>query len=305
MTDPLAGVELEHEDVLVNGIRLHTVTAGPNDGELVVLLHGWPEFWYSWRFQIPALVEAGYRIVAPDLRGYNESEKPHGVDAYRIGPLTGDVAGLIDHYGDGTAHVVGHDWGGSIAWAMGIVRPEKLDRLVVLNAPHPANAAESFSLSQLKKSWYVLLFQLPWLPEKLLAMNDYEAIERVFESADPAAFDDEELERYKDAQRQPGATESALNYYRAYVDDNAAAIAKSALPLVGRFFDPPGNETIEAPTLLLWGEQDEALGRELSEDLEEWVPDIRVRWFSEASHWVQCDVPDRVNAELVDFLDAE
>jgi pimeloyl-ACP methyl ester carboxylesterase len=309
MSEPLADVALTHEDVVVNGVRLHCVTAGPEDGDTVVLLHGFPEFWYSWRYQIPALVDAGYSVVAPDLRGYNTSEKPQGVDAYAVEELIGDVVGLIHRYGDRgddgpQAHVVAHDWGGAISWALGMFHPEVIDRLVVMNAPHPAAFAREFDLAQLKRSWYVLFFQLPWLPETLSTMDDSRAIAEAFrgQPADPSAFTEDDVQRYRDAFSQPGAARAAINYYRAYFRSIARPMAKNALPVVGRFFDLPGTEEITVPTLLLWGEQDDALGVGISEGLDEWVPDIRVERFPEASHWVQCDAREAVNEELLAFL---
>jgi len=306
MPDPLADVSVTHEDVVVNGVRLHCVTAGPEDGDAVVCLHGFPEFWYSWRYQLPALVEAGYRVVAPDMRGYNTSEKPRGVDAYAIGELLGDVLGLIDHYGDGRAHVVAHDWGGAIAWALGTLHPEVVDRLVVMNAPHPAAMARDFDLAQLKRSWYVLAFQVPWLPEFGATVGDGYAIRRVFreQPTNPDAFTDADVERYAEAFCRPGAARAAINYYRAYVRSIALPMLKSTLPGVRRFFDPPGATEIAVPTLLLWGERDVALNVSLSEGLDEWVPDIRVERYPTASHWVQCDVPEAVNEEVLAFLPA-
>lgn len=295
---------VEHHEAVVNGIRMHYVTAGPADGDLVVLLHGFPEFWYSWRFQIPALAEAGYRVVAPDLRGYNRTEKPVGVDNYATRHLVGDVVGLIRHCGEESAKVVSHDWGGAIAWAMGIVRPDVIDQLVVMNAPHPAAFAREFDLSQLKKSWYILFFQLPWLPEQVLEAGDFRAIDAAFgDMADPDAFTDADVERYKEAFRQPGAPRAAINYYRAYVRSIAEPMVKSTLPGLRRFFDPPGDEEIPVETLVLWGEQDRALGVGVSEGLEEWIPDVRVERFPEASHWVQMDANEAVTEELLAFLD--
>jgi pimeloyl-ACP methyl ester carboxylesterase len=309
MTDPLDAVDLTHEDVVVNGVRLHCVTGGPSDGETVLLLHGFPEFWYSWRFQIPALVDAGYRVVAPDLRGYNTSEKPQGLDAYAIEELVGDVVGLVHEYGhagpDGSqAHVVAHDWGGAIAWALGMFHPEVIDRLVVMNAPHPAAFAREFDLEQLRKSWYILFFQLPWLPERLTTLCDSRAIGEVFrdQPTDPEAFTEGDIERYREAFSRPGAARAAIDYYRSYVRDIAVPMAKATLPVVGRFFDLPGENEIPVETLLLWGEQDTALGVGLSADLDTWVPDIEVERFPEASHWVQCDAREGVTDAVLDFL---
>ncbi|WP_336002227.1 alpha/beta fold hydrolase [Halorientalis halophila] len=306
MPDPLAeaGVDLEHDNAVVDDVRLHTVAAGPEDGDLVLLLHGFPEFWYSWRYQIPALAEAGYRVVAPDLRGYNRSEKPHGVDSYAIEHLVGDVVGLIRAEGRDTAHLVGHDWGGAISWAVGMGRPDVLDSLTVMNAPHPAAFAREFDLQQLKRSWYVLWFQVPWLPERLLTLRNAWPIGDLFrdQPANPDAFDAADIERYREAFARPGAARAAVDYYRAYVRGIWKPMAKATLPGLRRFADPPGNTEISVPTLVLWGEQDPALGVDISRGLDEWIPDLRVQRFPEASHWVQCDVPDQVTEELLAFL---
>lgn len=309
MSDPLAAVDLTHEDVLVNGVRLHCVTAGPEDGETVLCLHGFPEFWYSWRFQLPELVDAGYRVVAPDLRGYNTSEKPQGVDAYAVKELVGDVVGLVHEYGhsgeDGPqAHVVAHDWGGAIAWALGMFQPQVIDRLAVLNAPHPAAFAREFDLEQLRKSWYILFFQVPWLPERLTTLGNSRAIGEVFrdQPTDPDAFTDDDVERYREAFSRPGVATAAINYYRAYFRAIAGPMALSSLPLVNRFVDLPGENEITVPTLLLWGEQDSALGVGISEGLDEWISDLRVERFPDASHWVQCDAREGVTDALLEFL---
>ena len=304
MTEGDIDDQVTHHDALINGVRLHYVTAGPEDGDLVVLLHGFPEFWYSWRNQIPALVEEGYRVAALDMRGYNESEKPQDVESYEIEDLVGDVVGFIDHLGEESAHVVSHDWGGAVAWALGIAQPEAIDKLVVMNAPHPAAFARNLDLDQLKRSWYVLFFQIPMLPEWLLTADDGQLVGDLFrdQAADPDAFSEDDIERYKAAFTKPGAATGAINYYRSYVRAIAEPMARSAIPVVGQFFDPPGSEEIPVETLLLWGEQDDALGVDLSMGLDEWVPDIQVERYPEASHWVQCDAPEQVNEDLTDFL---
>lgn len=286
-----------HDTVETNGIRLHVVTAGPEDGPLVVLSHGFPEFWYSWRHQIPPLAEAGYRVVAPDMRGYNRSEKPSGVNAYHIDELVSDVAGLVDAFGRESAHIVGHDWGGLVAWQTAIDRPGVVDRLAVLNAPHPTKYEQALrsTPAQLGKSWYVGFFQLPLVPEWSLGALDFEAIERMLSEGTvrPDAFSEADIERYKTAFGQPGARTAALNYYRALARRNA----KLTLTQGG-----VGDCPVHAPTLLIWGEQDAALDVSLTEGLEAWVPDIRVERLPDASHWVQFDAPERVNELLLDHL---
>ncbi|WP_276272842.1 alpha/beta fold hydrolase [Haloarcula litorea] len=287
-----------HETVATNGVDLHAVTAGPTDGDLVLLLHGFPEFWYSWHRQIPALAEAGYRVVAPDLRGYNRSAKPAGVSAYRVEELVADVAGLVDAAGRASAHVVGHDWGGLVAWQTAIDRPEVVDRLAVLNAPHPSayERALRSSFSQLVRSWYVGAFQLPRLPEWAICRDDYAALERLFreQPVRPDAFSAADVERYKRALDRPGALTAAVNYYRAAFRRNA----RLTLTQGG-----VGDARVAAPTLLVWGEQDGMLDPSLTEGLTRWVPDCRVERLPDASHWVQFDAPERVTDLLRSHLD--
>jgi len=328
-----------HGEVVANGVRLHYVEAGDPDDPLVLLLHGFPEFWYAWRHQLPALAEAGYRVVAPDLRGYNTSEKPKGVDAYRLRYLVRDVLGLIDAFGgDGAGNddtggdananstngddvggedtneaavnddaslplLVGHDWGGIIAWEVAIRHPERIERLAILNAPHPERfQRELGSLSQLRKSWYAFFFQLPSAPEAAIRAGDFRALSRLLreDPVHPAAFDAVDIERYKDAISKPGALTAAINYYRALARENPLGTLRRAV--FGTGDRPPAHRRVRVPTLLLWGEEDSALSVSLTEGLDPWIDDLRVERLY-ASHWVQADAPDEVNGLLVDFLD--
>jgi len=283
-----------HRQAVVNGVRLHYVEAG--EGPLVVLLHGFPEFWYSWRHQIPALATAGFHVVAPDQRGYNESEKPPGVRSYRIEALTDDVVALIRHAGAERATVVGHDWGGAIAWSVPMRHPEAVEKLIVLNAPHPAAfQRELRSLGQLRKSWYVFFFQLPWLPEALVRLGGFPSVERMLRR-DPVragAFSKEDIAQYKRALAQPRALTAGINYYRAGFRRNPLEMLREARQ---------GVPTIDVPTLLIWGERDRYLGLRLTEGLERWVPKIRVERIPDASHWVQVDAFERVNELMIEFL---
>lgn len=288
-----------HEQAVVGDVRLHYVTAGDEGDPLVVLLHGFPEFWYSWRHQIPALADAGFRVVAPDMRGYNASEKPHGVASYRMEKLVGDVVGLIEHFDREEAHVVGHDWGGLVAWATAIRRPEVVDKLAVLNAPHLDRYREELrhNPEQWSRSLYALYFQLPWLPEFTLGVWDCAGVAKMLrETSEPDTFDEADLRRYREAACRPGALTAMLNYYRAGFREE---LREQAGRLLGG--KRPGN-VVRAPTLLLWGEQDPALDVELTEGVERWVPDLRVERLPEATHWVQNDAPEAVTELLSAFV---
>jgi pimeloyl-ACP methyl ester carboxylesterase len=288
-----------HRFAHVNGVRLHYVEAQPattngsesTSGRWCLLLHGFPEFWYSWRHQLPALARAGFRAVAPDLRGYNLSDKPPGIRSYRLDHLLGDLVGLIHHLGEPKASVVGHDWGGVLAWHLAIYHPDLVERLVILNAPHPAAyQRELHSWRQLLKSWYVFLFQVPGLAEQLISAGDFDLVERMFrhQPVNPNAFTPEDVRLYKHALARPGALTAALKYYRA----NSSA-------LVQRLHNSP---TITVPTLLLWGERDNYLSPRLTEGLQSWVTNLSVVRFPDVSHWIQNDAPERVNWLMVEFL---
>jgi pimeloyl-ACP methyl ester carboxylesterase len=290
MPDEQTSAVWNHREAVVNGVKLHYVEAGA--GPLVVLLHGFPEFWYAWRRQIPALVAAGFQVLAPDLRGYHFSSRPRGVGSYRMEKLAGDVAGLIRHAGAQRATVVGHDWGGLLAWHLPHYEPEVADALVILNAPHPAAyRRELRTPGQLLRSWYVFFFQIPWLPERLLHADHCAFLDRALRHGPvhPGAFTDDDIARYREALARPGALKAAIHYYRALFQDR----------LLGRARFP---RRIEAPTLLIWGDRDRFLVPRLTEGLEAWVPNLRVEHLPDASHWVQNDCPERVNRLLIDFL---
>jgi pimeloyl-ACP methyl ester carboxylesterase len=279
-----------HQVAVVNDVRLHYVEYG--DGPLVLLLHGFPEFWYAWRHQIPALAAAGYRVIALDQRGYNRSDKPKGVRHYRLDALLDDVLGIIRHAGEQSAVVVGHDWGGAIAWNFAMRHPQAVEKLIVLNAPHPQRFLEELlTFSQLRKSWYMFLFQLPWLPEMLIRSGDYAGLAQTLrnEPVHPGAFGEADVAHYKQAISQPGALTATINYYRALFRTNPLQYRHSIM-------------RIDVPTLLIWGEQDRYLGLCLTEGLEPWVPKLRLERIPDASHWVQAEVPERINALMVNFL---
>lgn len=280
----------QHKEVLAGGLRLHLVEAG--DGKPVLLLHGFPEFWFSWRYQIVDLAAAGFRAVAPDLRGYNKSEKPHGVAAYDIVKLVGDVLALIDHLGVDRIRVVAHDWGGIVAWYLAMWHPDKVERLAILNAPHPATyRRDLFATDQWKRSWYMLFFQLPWLPEAALAAGNFAVLDKMFarDVTNPDAFAHDEILHYKMAFHEKGSVRSAINFYRAAARPGAAGRLQDLRPVL-------------CPTLVLWGERDPYLSPTLADGLEAHVRDLQIRRFPDAGHWLQLDEPALVSAMLVEFL---
>ncbi|MBW3622041.1 MAG: alpha/beta fold hydrolase [Armatimonadetes bacterium] len=279
-----------HREAVVNGVRLHYVEEG--EGPTVVLLHGFPEFWYAWRHQIPALANAGFRVIAPDLRGYNLSEKPKGVRCYRHEALADDIAALIRHVGGGAAAVAGHDWGGFIAWYVPMRHPDLVNRLIVLNAPHPGVWFRDLPKPrQLLRSWYQFFFQLPWLPEATIRARDFALLRATLrhDPANPDAFSEEDVERYVEAMAQPGALTAAIHYYRAAMRRNPFQILREI-------------RTIEVPALLIWGERDRYLGPWFTRGVERWVPNLRVECLPEASHWVMADEPERVYDLITRFL---
>jgi pimeloyl-ACP methyl ester carboxylesterase len=278
--------------VQVNGIQLRVVEAGPPQGPAVIHLHGFPEFSYSWRHQIPCLAAAGFRVIAPDLRGYNTSDKPVRVRDYRVEELVGDVIGLIEQTPTRRATLIGHDWGGIIAWFAAMWRPDRVENLAILNAPHPgAYFRELKHWSQLLRSWYAIFFQLPRLPEWLIRRNDYAMVRSLFrqgparKSADP----EHDIQRYIQAIAQPGALTAAINYYRAAMCGGP----RSALQAV---------QPITLPTLLIWGDQDPYLVSSLTKGLDRWVANLRIEHLPQGGHWIQNDEPDEVNRILLDFL---
>jgi pimeloyl-ACP methyl ester carboxylesterase len=290
----LTDIDLRHGYADLGEVRLHYVEAGPQDGPPVVLLHGFPDFWYSWRHQIPALAAAGLRVIAPDMRGYNLSSKPAAVSAYTPRRLAGDIRELIRERGFERACMAGHDWGAAVAWALAMAHPDVVERLAILNGPHPRRmlAALRRPGRQLARSWYMFFFQLPWLSERAVSAGDWWMLRYSFErDARPGAFTPADLDRYREAWSQPGAVTAMLNYYRASM----------RRPPSGGGGLPP----VQAPTLVIWGERDRALGAELAEPARADVPGLeRVVRLPDASHWVQHDEPERVSELLIEFFRA-
>lgn len=280
---------IEHRYLMVNGVRFHIACHG-HGARLVLLLHGFPEMWYAWRHIIATLGD-DLTVAAPDLRGYNETGKP--VWGYERDVLTRDIVALIDALGFRTAVVVGHDWGGVIAWDVAITYPWRVERLAILNAPHPALFEEALrtSATQRQRSWYVALFQLPLLPELRLRANDYAILRGIFaQIRGPYALSDDEIHQFVQAFARPGAATAALNYYR------------QAAQFGTRGMHAGTGMRVTVPTLVIWGEQDFALGTELLNGLDRFVADLRVERVPACGHWVQQERPDLVRGLLRAFL---
>jgi pimeloyl-ACP methyl ester carboxylesterase len=284
---------IQHATVSANGLGFHVATCGAGQ-RLALCLHGFPECWYSWRYQLPLLARLGYLAWAPDLRGYGASERPQRMAEYDIERLMYDVAGLIDASGARSTVLLAHDWGGIIAWYFAMRRIRPLQRLVIMNAPHPAPMEQALRhWRQRLRSWYALLFQVPWLPEALLRARKYRAIGEAFRSmaVDKGRFPEEVLEVYRTAAAQPGALTAMINYYRALIRGRGAQRQRAL-----------GYPIIDTPTLIIWGDHDRALGKETVQGTETFVRDLTVRYLSNVSHWVQQEAPERVNEIVEEWL---
>jgi pimeloyl-ACP methyl ester carboxylesterase len=289
-----AEIELRprHRTVETNGVRLHVVEAGPEGGPLVILLHGFPEFWYGWRKQIEPLAAAGFHVLAPDQRGYNLSDKPRPVSAYTLDKLALDVVGLIDESGMGRARVVGHDWGGVVGWWLGLHHADRIERLAQLNIPHPLVMRRTLLRSprQLRKSSYIFFFQLPRLPERAFRRDDFTyAVKTLRASSRPGTFTDADIALYREAWSQPGAVRSSIHWYRA------------ALRFQGKL-SGTGKGRVRVPTLLLWGKKDRYLSHEMAQPSIDLCDEGRLEFFEDATHWIQHEEPERVNRQLIEFL---
>jgi epoxide hydrolase 4 len=282
---------LVYQTVAANGMDFNVAVAGSGD-RLALCLHGFPESSFSWRHQIPRLASLGYRVWAPDLRGYGRSSRPIGAAAYGLEILEEDVAALIEVSGAREVVLVGHDWGALIAWNYAMFGRMPLSKLIIMNVPHPALAEKGLRTArQLAKSWYIFFFQLPFIPEWLLARDHCAAIAQAFRgmAVDKSRFPDEVLRVYQDAAAQPGALTAMLNYYRALLRGLRRTRHR-------------GVPRIEIPTLMIWGEVDTALGKELTLGTEEFVRDLTLRYLPNVSHWVQQEAPETVNGMMEAWL---
>jgi pimeloyl-ACP methyl ester carboxylesterase len=286
---------LRHDYAQIGDVRLHYAECGSSNDCLVILLHGFPEFWYSWRHQLPVLGKR-YHVVAPDMRGYNLSDKPPRIEDYRIEFLVGDVLGLIKHFGKTQAAIVAHDWGAGVAWAAAQRHPEAVWKLAALQVPLPAAWRENISSRQFLSSWYMFFFQLPRVPEWWASRNDFARVEKMYRETivRPGAFSEEDIALYKDALRQPGALSSAINYYRANVFRSL---------LRGGVETPSEAGRIRVPTLFIYGERDIAVipstVRELGRFIDAPYHELRI---PDCGHWVQNEAVDEVNNALLEFL---
>jgi pimeloyl-ACP methyl ester carboxylesterase len=282
-----------HEFVQANNLRFHVATCG--DGErLALCLHGFPECWYSWRHQLPLLAQRGFRAWAPDLRGYGQSDRPLQREDYAIERLLDDVAGLIDASGARSTVLLAHDWGALIAWYFAMRQPRRLERLVIMNVPHPAVMEKAIRAPrQLLRSWYVLFFQLPKLPELLAGAGHARVIGDAFRymAVDKRRFPDTVLQVYRDNAAAPGALTAMINYYRAFVRGGGADRQRRL-----------GHPVIDVPTLMIWGECDTALGKETTYGTDAYVRNLTMRYLPNVSHWVQQEAPEVVNAMLAAWL---
>jgi epoxide hydrolase 4 len=273
----------------IGNISIHAVVAGPSDGPVVVLLHGFPEFWYSWHKQIEPLAAAGFRVIVPDQRGYNKSSKPRGAASYALPELTSDVLAIADQLGQERIFLAGHDWGAAVAWSVALLHPTRVAKLAILNVPHPSVMRRYLKTNrrQLRSSWYMFFFQLPFIPEAAFsAFNFRLGVRSLVHSSRPNTFSDEDLAQYRAAWSQPGALTAMINWYRA------------AFRYRGKFPD----STVHVPTRILWGERDAFLLPEMAHASLRYCDSAELYTFANASHWLQHEEPARVSELLIDFF---
>ena len=283
-------IKLEESFIKTNGIQLHVVMAGPQSGPPVVLLHGFPENWRCWIRQLPALVSAGCRVIIPDQRGYNLSDKPKGIYSYRIEELTRDILGLIDELEYEKVNLIGHDFGALVAWMLAVKHPERLHRLGIINVPHPAVMWRFLrrDFEQMRRSWYALFFQLPWLPEIILSLGSWRiTTSGMRRSGRPNAFTHDDIEKYKESWSQPGAMTAMLNWYRA------AARYRPEIT---------DDMQVAVRTLILWGVNDVALSRRMARPSLDYCEEGNLIFFPDATHWVQREDADEVNKHLLNLI---
>jgi pimeloyl-ACP methyl ester carboxylesterase len=274
----------------VNNVSLHYAEAGSADDPLLILLHGFPEFWFGWREMLEPLAAAGFHVIAPDQRGYNLSDKPRGVKAYTLSILARDVFALAGHFGAERFDVVGHDWGAAVAWSLADENSPHLGRVVIINAPHPAIWLRAMRMDrgQGRQSRYVRFFRLPWVPEILIRASKFRALESAFDSMrGSSAFTADLLNAYRRAWRRPGALTAMLNWYRA---------------LFGEAVDAPPPQGLSHPILVLWGDRDAFASPDLADRSAALCANVIVKHFGDATHWVVHEEPDAIRTEIIKFL---
>ena len=287
---------MQNAVIETNNIKLHVLTDGSETGPSVVLLHGFPEFHYGWRKQIPALANAGFRVIVPDQRGYNLSDKPKGISAYDVDILAKDIIGLLDHFGIEKTFLVGHDWGAVVAWTLALNHPERFKKLAILNVPHP-DVMTRFILEnaeQRKRSWYVFFFQIPFFVEWVLRRNNFRNMARMLVgSGRKSTFSADDLLEYKKAWSQTGALTGMVNWYRAvFWRSLKYAFQQNKIPM----------RQVQVPTLMLWGKRDVALSHEMVNPSIALCDQGEAVLFEKATHWVQHDEADEVNRRLIQFF---
>jgi len=280
---------LEHLSFSNGACELHAVASGPPDGPVVVLLHGFPEFWYSWHQQIEPLAAAGFRVIVPDQRGYNTSSKPHGAACYALSELTSDVLAMAHQLGQERILLAGHDWGAAVAWSVALLHPQRIAKLAILNVPHPSVMRRYLKTNrrQLRRSWYMFFFQLPWLPEAAFSAFDFRlGVRSLVHSSRPNTFSAKDLAQYRAAWAEPGALTAMINWYRA------------AFRYHSRFPDP----TVHVPTRILWGERDAFLLSDMAHESLRYCDTGELYTLANASHWLQHEEPGSAYELLIDFF---
>lgn len=285
-------LQVEHLSYLTNNIRLHVVQAGPADGEVVMFLHGFPEFWYAWHHQVDYFSKQGYRVWAPDQRGYNISEKPTDIDAYTLDKLADDVVGLIKQSGQERISLVGHDFGGVVAWWVALKYPHLLKKLAILNTPHPIVMTKALRTerSQLLKSWYIFALQIPGIPEQLLRLINFAIlIETMKRTSKPGTFSKSDYAAYRAAWGYSRSLKSMLHWYRALVQKQ-------------RYLVRPDSYEVQVPTLILWGKDDSFFSLDMAQPSVDLCIDGQLVLFDDTTHWIQHEKPAQVNQHLHDFF---
>ena len=285
----LVQVSFETLSFQSGSVQLHAIAAGPREGPVAVLLHGFPEFWYGWRRQIEPLASAGFRVIVPDQRGYNLSSKPSGAASYAIPNLVSDVIAIADRLGQQKISLAGHDWGAAVAWSTAILHPERIAKLVILNVPHPSVMRRYVftRFQQARQSWYMFFFQFPWLPEAVFSAFDFRmGTNALIDSSRLGTFSSGDLAQYRAAWSQPGAITAMINWYRA------AFRHRVQFP----------DRTVRVPTRILWGERDAFLLAEMARESLKYCTNAELISFPEATHWLQHEEPARVSQLLIEFF---